>query len=61
MQMTMSGSLEPMDGQKQTETYHGNGIRLDIEFGAVLVATFTKENEMESHTADGDSINQSQT
>ena len=30
-----------MDGQKQTETYHGNGIRLDIEFGAVLVATFT--------------------
>ena len=39
--MAMSGSLEPMAGQKQTETYHGNGIRLDIEFGAVLVATFT--------------------
>lgn len=46
MRMTMSGNLEPMAGQKQTETYHGNGIRLDIEFGAVIVATFTGENEI---------------
>ena len=39
--MATLGSQESMAGQKQTETYHGNGIRLDIEFGAVLVATFT--------------------
>ena len=57
--MATLGSQESMAGQKQTETYHGNGIRLDIEFGAVLVATFTEETD--GHTAGGDSITQSQT
>lgn len=34
-----------MAGLSTTETYHGNGVRLDIKLGAVLVATFTTDND----------------